>query len=318
MKKNAMKTEIYTGNVSQTELAYCRERLLKIGFSLPTISQLAELNKYSMEVHQAYVGQRTYAGRFTDHIVLLQTLLNGDHSEFITPSLVHLRNLLFTNQRRIFFFDVGCAIGNTDPKILKGFGKPAITTQEIARPFEDMVVIGLDIPEAFKHFWGTALNQEHFIADDFRNELLNTPNIYLMEGNGCFSLLSQWYMERTNPVSDKMRPHLSKSSPVIIRMCNSVDIYCPLIEVVQALTAMTDDFFENSVLLFLNKWILVKPKMRRKFIEVGHVSTMGFNHNTRELVRNGEPPFTFHPDFLALSYDPAKSMPAISDLLLFQ
>lgn len=283
------------------------EKKCDMGLNTSEEVRLESYSHYDINKHTPNIRNRTYEHRLQDHEILLACLLEaspdlkrfktltGNEIQYLNEHkslLEELKKVLHLNEfPRMFFFDIGPGIANTDFSI-EGDSKPAITSQEMADTFPNMTIAVLDLPSEMDRFTGLTNNKKYVINPKKRQELLNKPNIYLIRGDGLNSLLEQWYDNSTNPYPQRRRPRLYDNTTLIIRAANSIDIYCDWKkECCTAITRMAIDFQNQPVILFFNKDILVKKPGSRKWEIIGQVSPLGFNHNKTELKRNGEPPF---------------------------
>lgn len=218
---------------------------------------------------------RTWAGRLSDHEVFLRELPNDLDQE------LHFHD----PKQTVIFFDIGPGIANQDLKIGDGKGKPAITSQEMAKQFPRMQVVVLDLASEVDHFTGKKYHKGYpRIKKQKKRELLNLPNIHILRGDGLAPLLQQWENPRSNPYPDRRRVDIQGSkTTVIVRAANSIDLYCDWEkETKPALKRIAEDFKEQAVLLFFNREIVLKSANSVHWRVIGRISASGFDHVFRD------------------------------------
>ncbi|MFA7685541.1 MAG: hypothetical protein WCX95_01935 [Candidatus Gracilibacteria bacterium] len=275
--------------------------------------------KYKLHSDQN-LRNRTWENRLVDHELLLDSLMRPGNPQVATEfarakadlgkeksSLESLRRLfLGQGNRKVVFFDIGPGIGNVDLNIGGGKGKPAITSQEMAARFPTMEVIATDLPSEVAIFTGKAEGvsgdgTRFKVSPAERKAAMSRQNFHVMEGNGLSSLRSQIQDRATNPFPDRTRPQILPNTPIVVRMANSIDIYCSwdaknggLPSVKESLAKMATDFKSNPLMLLFNKEVLFKRAGETQWSIIGRTSVQGFYHNSRgaELGRQGQSPFT--------------------------
>ncbi|MFA7685548.1 MAG: SH3 domain-containing protein [Candidatus Gracilibacteria bacterium] len=288
----------------------------------------ATLRKYSDKKYELHPDQnirnRTWEHRLVDHELLLDAIIRPGNPQVATEfarakadlgkerlSLESLRRLfLGRGNRKVVFFDIGPGIGNVDLTIGEGKGKPAITSQEMAARFPEMAVIATDLPSEVDIFTGKAEGvsgdgTRFKVSAAERKAAMHRQNFHVMAGNGLASLKSQTEELSTNPFPDRTRPQILPNTPIVVRMANSVDIYCSWDEknggspsVKESLAKMATDFKSNPLILLFNKEILFKKAGETQWSIIGRVSPKGFYHKGRGEDpslgiegRQGRPPF---------------------------
>ncbi len=265
------------------------------GVSQKSLEFLANLHNFNSSAHDLETFNRTFCGRHNDTIIFLKYLFGQiiaskqDHNKIFSD----LNSQLFSPLGKSLFFDIGAGLGFRDEKFYNGKGQPGITSQEIAKHFPNMEVIAMDLPNSIELFMGVG-GKNYCIPVQARKEFLRYKNLHIIEGNGLESILEQYLNEHTNPLKLKQRPVIDLFDTIMIRVCNSIEIYNSMEKVIPALDLMLIDFFKWPTLLFVNKLIWFKKSFSKEIIEIGEVSQMGFNHKNRIRTRHGADPFIFY------------------------
>jgi hypothetical protein len=272
-----------------------------MGFTKREIWKIRSYYAYKISKHTDNTLNRTYSGRLKDHNILLKDIINNPE----TPTLKKLNKILNPSKNQKFvFIDVGAGIANKDTIEMEGKGIPAITSIEMAKDFPDFQIIVLDLPRQVNIFTGKEegfdkKGKKYNISEKNRNYLLSFKNIHIISGNGLVSLLSQWKNSYTNPYrKTRKRFKILKTTSVIIRIVNSLDVYCKwhtsngkFPSVKKAIRRLAKDFKTNPVLLFFNKEIIIKERNRKNWRIIGEISDVAFCHNTRTLNHSGQKPY---------------------------
>lgn len=197
-----------------------------------------------------------------------------DHIIFLRDIASHF----FNGNGPPVFIDIGPGVANPQ--------SPAVTSVEMARAFPNMHVVAFDLPEEVAKF-------QTRVPSYKREALRRMSNFTVVSGDGLKSL------------RDQIRyPLIPADALVIIRTANAIDIYCDWKDVEPALVRMAEDFRDNPVVLFFNREILWKLAGEAAWKNIGQVSDRGFRHNSRDLRRNGAPPYYLKPEYQFLKPQP--------------
>lgn len=201
-------------------------------------------------------------------------------------------------EKDLYFIDIGPWIWDwqfQDGSV--AVDMPGITSREMAKSFPEAHIIALDLQESID-----ILNSKRNDNREIGKNILNQTNVQIMSGDGMNSLKQQLEIGKNDsPQTDMNGKRINIPKPtdtVVIRACNSIDIYYkwdekenPLKPVIQK---MGTDFQDHEVILFFEKKILKKEKWSTFFEIIGDVSDRWFNHNqqTTKHVKEGTPNYT--------------------------
>ncbi|WCL50487.1 tetratricopeptide repeat protein [Leptospira sp. GIMC2001] len=234
--------------------------------------------KYRIGGQTQEIRARTYSDRLEDHDIFLSMLLGKKQST--SPEMTQLKKLLKIQPKHrtgedIVFIDIGPALGNLT--------QPAITSISLARLFPNMNMVLLELPEEVNFFF-TKTEQTA------RDNLLAYDNIRIISGDGV-TPLKNWFASPKGWVLENRSIPKITNKLIILRAANSIDIYEPFSKVYPFLESIVKDYSDETVILFFNRTILVKPKYLNRFMIVGSQSLRGFYHNSQSLDRQGDPPY---------------------------
>lgn len=196
---------------------------------------------------------RTFPGRLNDHIQFLVDL--------------------GVSKVDSYFIDIGPGVADhhdQEQNIRRNY--PAITSVEMAKALKKNHTIALDLPESVDALMNARRKDSKIGA-----ELLGRDDIQVLSGDGLISLKDQ--IEKKRDALGQSIKLPGSNDIIIVRACNSIDIYCDWSQVKPALKKMGEDFKSHRMILFFGKKILAKEAGKTWFTIIGDVSDRGFNHN---------------------------------------
>ncbi len=199
---------------------------------------------------------RTFPGRFNDHI------------KFLKDSNIPMDNS--------YFIDIAPGVGdfhNQAGEIHSDY--PAITSWEIAEAFPETQVIAMDLPESVDRL----AHAREVINPQIWETLLTRNNVQVLAWDGLKSLQDQLQGAKDMLGNPLKIPR--ENQTIIIRACNSIDLYYPFSEVKPAIHKMASDFEDQRLILFLGDKILHKEAGKKQFTIIGQISERWFNHNNQ-------------------------------------
>jgi hypothetical protein len=218
---------------------------------------------------------RTFPGRLNDHITLL--------------------NDLDISMDNAYFIDIGPGVADYQDQngdIRADY--PAITSREMAEAFPQTHVIAMDLPGSVKLL--TAMRKDH---KPIWEAVLSRDNVQIMAWDGMKWLRDQ--LQWSDILGNSLKIP-GDNQTIIIRACNSIDIYYPFAEVKPVLEKMVSDFESQRLILLFWDRILHKPAGEKQLTIIGRISERGFNHNqqTTEHVSDSSPEYEIYDQYKPL------------------
>ena len=224
------------------------------------------------------VQARTYTNRLEDtEEFLLWLKTNSDSDSNLEKNFKsHFWN---KGESRDFtdwtFVDIGPGLSN--------LYYPAVTSLEMANRFPEMKLVIQELPTMFDRF-------EKFVQMEYKKDILEKNNLFFLNQSGVSRLKpilkTPFVKSYRNQIYD-----LDKTRPLVIRACNSVDIYENFGNVLEYFESLGRDFEDQTLLIFWNQGIYWKPPNTIRIQWIGSISAKGFSHNLIQRDRGKEPAF---------------------------
>ena len=196
---------------------------------------------------------RTFPGRLNDHIQFLVDL--------------------GVSKVDSYFIDIGPGVADhhdQEQNIRRNY--PAITSVEMAKALKK-ITIALDLPESVDALMNARRKDSKIGA-----ELLGRDDIQVLSGDEAH--IAQGSNRKKRDALGQSIKLPDSNDIIIVRACNSIDIYCDWSQVKTSPQKNGRRFqITQDDSLFLEKKILAKKAGKTWFTIIGDVSDRGFNHN---------------------------------------
>ncbi len=266
----------------------------KLGLTLlekKRIKTVTEQYKYSYQKHSNDVRARTLPNRQKDSNIFMSMLYKPQapsaskaEKTATAPKFTSILKEEFSMAQNPVFVDIGPGLAN------RYF--TCISSIELATALPKLNIIALDLPEQVDIFYKEG-------PPKIQSRVYSHPNILIMGGDGTKPMRKQLEEYPTKKRKAELPSGMDivrDSHAYIFRAANSIDVYYKLDVLEEVLITIKNDFPDAGVLVFLNRMILYKPSGAMEYRFIGHLSPWGFNHQTADLDRRGEAPYTLFED----------------------